>query len=301
MIECRVWRAESPMISIAQGKRSDTLGKPMRHVTPCKGKSPHNMLCFNAFSLLWRKLHGTLYPGPSCLGKRQSRAAAVLRASAPSGAFRLDDAPSFNKKRNRQVGRCAIKVRQAVALLPWGHILRLLQRVGDDDAAMLFYAKETRSKGWNRDWLLNAIKLNMYETQALARVDNNFDRTLPAEQAQYANEVFNSSYNLGFLGVTKYLKYHNENFSIYGIVGDSNCSNVMSISSTSGKILPTIALSSSENSSAFSNAREMVCSACCSWLQNQMISLDACFIFYAFICSANLGKKSGWRKPFHDS
>ena len=47
-----------------------------------------------------------------------------------------------------------IKVRQAVALLPWGHILRLLQKVGDDDAAMLFYAKETRSKGWNRDLLL---------------------------------------------------------------------------------------------------------------------------------------------------
>ena len=68
-----------------------------------------------------------------------------------------------------------IKVRQAVALLPWGHILRLLQRVDDDDAAMLFYAKETRSKGWNRDLLLNAIKLKMYETQALARVDNNFD------------------------------------------------------------------------------------------------------------------------------
>lgn len=67
---------------------------------------------------------------------------------------------------------------------------------------MLFYAQETCAKGWNRDLLLNAIKLNMYETQALARVDNNFDRTLPAEQAQYANEVFSSSYNLGFLGVT---------------------------------------------------------------------------------------------------
>lgn len=49
--------------------------------------------------------------------------------------------------------------------------MRLLQRVGGDDAAMLFYAKETRSKGWNRDLLLNAIKLNMYETQALARVE----------------------------------------------------------------------------------------------------------------------------------
>ena len=65
-----------------------------------------------------------------------------------------------------------IKVRQAVALLPWGHILRLLQRVGDEDAVMLFYAKETRSKGWNRDLLLNAIKLKMYETQALARVEH---------------------------------------------------------------------------------------------------------------------------------
>ena len=32
--------------------------------------------------------------------------------------------------------------------------------------------------------------------------DNNFDRTLPVEQALYANEVFSSSYNLGFLGVT---------------------------------------------------------------------------------------------------
>ena len=67
---------------------------------------------------------------------------------------------------------------------------------------MLFYAKEALSKGWNRDLLLNAIKLNMYETQALAQLDNNFGRTLPAEQAQYANEVFRSSYNLGFLGVT---------------------------------------------------------------------------------------------------
>lgn len=71
----------------------------------------------------------------------------------------------------------------------------LLLSKGLNDEATLYYAQETITKGWNRDLLLNAIKLNMYETQALARVDNNFDRTLPAEQAQYANEVFNSSYN----------------------------------------------------------------------------------------------------------
>ena len=93
------------------------------------------------------------------------------------------------------------KVLQSVALLPWSHNLLLLNK-GFNDETTLYYAQETVAKGWNRDLLLNAIKLNMYETQALARVDNNFDRTLPAEQAQYANEVFSSNYNLGFLGVT---------------------------------------------------------------------------------------------------
>ena len=33
--------------------------------------------------------------------------------------------------------------------------------------------------------------------------DNNFSTTLPAPQANYANEVFRSNYNLGFLGVTE--------------------------------------------------------------------------------------------------
>lgn len=93
------------------------------------------------------------------------------------------------------------KLLRSVALLPWSHNLLLLSKGLDDDAT-LYYATKTVEKGWNRDLLLNAIKLNMYETQALTRVDNNFDRTLPAEQAQYANEVFSSSYNLGFLGVT---------------------------------------------------------------------------------------------------
>ena len=93
------------------------------------------------------------------------------------------------------------KLLRSVALLPWSHNLLLLNK-GLDDNATLYYAQETVAKGWNRDLLLNAIKLNMYETQALARVDNNFDLTLPAEQAKYANEVFSSSYNLGFLGVT---------------------------------------------------------------------------------------------------
>ena len=52
------------MASIAQGKRSDTLGEQTatsRHVLR-KGKSKRNWLCINAFALAWRKLHGTFLP-----------------------------------------------------------------------------------------------------------------------------------------------------------------------------------------------------------------------------------------------
>ncbi len=98
--------------------------------------------------------------------------------------------------------QCDSKLLQAVAVLPWSHNLLLLSKKMSDKA-VLFYATETIKKGWSRNLLLNAIKLNMHETHALKPADNNFDRTLPAEQANYANEVFRSSYNLGFLGVTE--------------------------------------------------------------------------------------------------
>ena len=71
-----------------------------------------------------------------------------------------------------------------------------------NDDQTLYYAQEIINKGWNRDLLLNALKMKMHENQPAA-IDNNFANTLPAVQASYANEVFSSSYNLGFLSVTK--------------------------------------------------------------------------------------------------
>ena len=97
---------------------------------------------------------------------------------------------------------CNTKVQRAVALLPWSQNILILSKELDDNAT-LYYAQESISKGWNRDLLLNAIKLKMHETCSVERSDNNFDSTLPAEQSHYANEVFHSTYNLGFLGVTK--------------------------------------------------------------------------------------------------
>lgn len=96
-----------------------------------------------------------------------------------------------------------LKLRQAVAVLPWGHILRLLNKDLDDNA-VLYYSQETIAKGWNRDLLLNAIKMEMHKNTVIpAQSDNNFSETLPAVQSEYANQVFKSRYNLGFLGVSE--------------------------------------------------------------------------------------------------
>ena len=93
------------------------------------------------------------------------------------------------------------KLLQAVAVLPWSHNLLLINK-GLNDSETLYYAQEIIRKGWNRDLLLNALKMKVHLNPP-APIDNNFERTLPAVQAAYANEVFSSSYNLGFLGVTE--------------------------------------------------------------------------------------------------
>ncbi|WP_455621902.1 PDDEXK nuclease domain-containing protein [Parabacteroides sp.] len=97
------------------------------------------------------------------------------------------------------------KVQQAVALLPWGHNLLLMSY----DLAVehiVFYANEVFSKGWSRDMLRHALKSEYHLTIQTDKQSNNFNATLPAQQAEYANEVFRSSYNLGFIDAVEPLK-----------------------------------------------------------------------------------------------
>lgn len=97
------------------------------------------------------------------------------------------------------------KLRQAVAVLPWGHNLLLINKVQSLDA-VLFYATEAVTKGWSRDILLNAIKMDSYAYTQKQIKSHNFSETLPAIDADYANEVFKDVYNLGFLGITEHVK-----------------------------------------------------------------------------------------------
>lgn len=97
------------------------------------------------------------------------------------------------------------KVRQAVAVLPWSHNL-LLMGYDLNPEHILFYANEVVCKGWSREMLRHALKTGYHISLHTTEKSNNFTATLPAQQADYANEVFKSTYNLGFIDAVKPLK-----------------------------------------------------------------------------------------------
>ena len=94
------------------------------------------------------------------------------------------------------------KLLQAVAVLQWGHNLLLINKKLSDEETF-YYATESVEKNWNKDLLLNAIKMDSYSLRKNELRDNNFSKTLPAVQADQANEILKDSYNLGFLGITE--------------------------------------------------------------------------------------------------
>lgn len=100
---------------------------------------------------------------------------------------------------------CNAKLRQAVAVLPWGHNL-LLMSYDLSPEHVAFYANEIVAKGWSRDMLRHALKSEYHLSIQAVEKSNNFTTTMPAQQAEYANEVFRSSYNLGFIDAIEPLK-----------------------------------------------------------------------------------------------
>ncbi len=97
------------------------------------------------------------------------------------------------------------KLRRSVALLPWKHNLLIMSTTNTDDEAQ-FYASNTIEMGWSRDVLLNYIKAKAFVQESTLEKSHNFNKTLPENIANYANEVLKSNYNLGFLRVNETIK-----------------------------------------------------------------------------------------------
>ena len=91
----------------------------------------------------------------------------------------------------------AEKVKQLVSQLPWGHVIRLLQRVKEPEIRE-WYMRESIKHGWSRSILEMQIDGQAHERQGKALT--NFKSTLPPPDSDMAAQVFKDPYLFDFLG-----------------------------------------------------------------------------------------------------
>jgi predicted nuclease of restriction endonuclease-like (RecB) superfamily len=89
-------------------------------------------------------------------------------------------------------------VQQVVGRLPWGQNIDLLTRLKDRDSR-LWYAHAALEQGWSRAVLAHQMASRLEERQG--RAVTNFDRTLPPEQSDLAQQVLKDPYQFGFLAL----------------------------------------------------------------------------------------------------
>ena len=89
-------------------------------------------------------------------------------------------------------------VQQLVAQIPWGHNVRILDKVNDPKAGE-WYIQQTIENGWSRTVLVHQIQSGLYQRQGKAIT--NFDQTLPAPQSDLAQELIKDPYNFDFLSL----------------------------------------------------------------------------------------------------
>ena len=91
-------------------------------------------------------------------------------------------------------------LQQAVAKLPWGHNVILLDKL-DSLEERHWYAQECLEFGWSRNILVHQIETSLYARQGKAV--NNFTRTLPAPQSDLAGQILKDPFNFDFLTLHK--------------------------------------------------------------------------------------------------
>ncbi len=85
---------------------------------------------------------------------------------------------------------------QAVAEIPWGHNIVLIEKI-KDPGQRLWYAQKTIEHGWSRVVLTHQIESDLYKRQGKALT--NFKSTLPAPQSDLAQQVLKDEYIFDFL------------------------------------------------------------------------------------------------------
>lgn len=89
-------------------------------------------------------------------------------------------------------------VQQVVGQIPWGHNVRLLDKVSDREQR-LWYAQQTIAHGWSRAVLDHQIETKLYQRQGKAIT--NFEATLPSPHSDLANQLLKDPYTFDFLSL----------------------------------------------------------------------------------------------------
>lgn len=88
-----------------------------------------------------------------------------------------------------------------IVSIPWGHICLIMNRCGKDQRKALFYVNQTVLNNWSRAMLLNFIQSDLYARQGKAIT--NFDRSLPEEGSDLAQQITKDPYDFNFLTMEK--------------------------------------------------------------------------------------------------
>lgn len=89
-------------------------------------------------------------------------------------------------------------VKQLVSQIPWGHNIRILQRIKDFEERR-WYARQTIENGWSRDVLVMQIESGLYERKG--KSVTNFKKTLPEAQSDLVHQVLKDPYVFDFLSL----------------------------------------------------------------------------------------------------
>ncbi len=91
-------------------------------------------------------------------------------------------------------------VQEAVAQIPWGHNVSLLDAV-KDPAERAWYIRKTIENGWSRNILMHQIESGLYHRQGKAL--DNFASVLPPPDSDLTRQLLKDPYNFDFLTLTQ--------------------------------------------------------------------------------------------------
>ena len=92
------------------------------------------------------------------------------------------------------------QIRHDLFSVPWGHHRFIIDKCKGNPPKALFFVHQTVANGWSRNMLLNFLDTDLYERQGKAIT--NFERTLPSETSDLAQELTKDPYDFAFAGIT---------------------------------------------------------------------------------------------------